>query len=37
MTQDGDFSVVSKLLVQTANKTVCESKSRTGRDGQPEV
>ena len=37
MTQDGDFLVASKLLVQTANKTVCESKSRTGRDGEPEV
>ena len=37
MTQDRDFLVVSKLLVQTANKTVCESKSRTGRDGEPEV
>ena len=37
MMQDGDFLVVSKLLVQTSNKTVCESKSRTGRDGEPEV
>ena len=37
MTQDGEFFVVSKLLVQTANKTVCENKSRTGRDGEPEV